>query len=64
MFEIEVRADGTCDVRRDRRAFQYDCIDIDEATRLIRQRDGWADPSEITVIEPDGYKTTLDRYSR
>lgn len=62
MYEIEIQPSGLCDVRKDRRAFLYDMDDVEEAVRLIRQRDAWVDPHEIVVIEPDGYRTTLDRH--
>lgn len=58
-FVIEQKPDGTCDVHRNRRAFAYDCDDIDEALMRIRRKlTTEKKPSrgvEVTHIEPDGY---------
>lgn len=63
MFEIEIQNDGImCDVTQDRRAFLYDCDDVEEAWRRIRSRSPRTQPHEVVVIDPDGYRMTLDRY--
>lgn len=53
-WEIEVHPDGSCDLRLDRRIVHYDLDDLEEALHFVRRQDDAC--TEVTVIEPDGYR--------
>jgi len=48
------------DITKDRRAFAYDCDDVEEAVaRIIRDRGFDREGDQVTLIHPDGYPERL-----
>ena len=55
-YMIEATGDGTFDVTRNRRAFAYDCEDLDDAMQRIRKRDGRG--LVVTIVDQVGNRST------
>jgi hypothetical protein len=47
------------DVLRNRKAFAYDCEDIDEALSLIKRDRRYRKGDKIEAVEPDGYRRQI-----